>query len=156
MSDAPLTIALDVVAWGVFHAATGYLAHRLPDRRLSHDNWLLRPRAFENAGRWYRRWWRIDRWKDRVPEAGALLPGGVSKSSLPAPGRSGLPLFIRETRRAELAHWWALACGPLFALWNDALPTVLLISYGVAVNAPFIAIQRYNRFRAQAVLDRRS
>jgi glycosyl-4,4'-diaponeurosporenoate acyltransferase len=147
-------IALDVVAWGIFHAVTGYLAHRLGSRRLSRDGWLLRPRAFEDAGRWYLRWWRINRWKDRVPEAGALFPGGISMSSLPAPGRGGLPLFIRETRRAELAHWWAMACGPLFALWNPLLPTVLLIAYGVLVNAPFIAIQRYNRLRATAVLHR--
>jgi glycosyl-4,4'-diaponeurosporenoate acyltransferase len=153
MLSAPVTIALDVVAWGVFHAATGYFAHRLDDRQLSRDNWLLRPRAYETS-RWYRRWLRIERWKDRVPEAGALFPGGISKAHLPAPGRSGLDLFIRETRRAELAHWWAMACGPLFALWNDPLPTTLLIAYGVLVNLPFIAIQRYNRIRARTVLDR--
>jgi glycosyl-4,4'-diaponeurosporenoate acyltransferase len=153
MLTPPLTIALDVLAWGVFHAGTGYLAHRLDDR-LSRDTWLLRPRRFEDRGRWYRRWWRIERWKDRVPEAGGLFPGGISKAHLPAPGRSGLGLFIRETRRAELAHWWALACGPLFALWNEPLPTALLIAYGVLVNLPFIAIQRYNRIRATAALTR--
>jgi glycosyl-4,4'-diaponeurosporenoate acyltransferase len=153
MPNAPLTIALDVVAWGVFHAGTGYLAYRLQDRQLSHDNWLLRPRSFENA-RFYRRWWRINRWKDRVPEAGALFPGGISKSHLPAPGPSQLALFVRETRRAELAHWWAMACGPLFALWNQPLPTTLLIAYGVLVNLPFIVIQRYNRLRAQTILNR--
>src|SRR3990170_3415202 len=153
MLDTPVTIALDIIAWGVFHAGTGYLAHRLGDRQLSRDNWLLRLRAYENS-RWYRRWWRIERWKDRVPEAGDLFAGGISKSRLPSPGRGGLPLFVRETRRAELAHWWAMACGPLFALWNEPLPTALLISYGVVVNLPFIAIQRYNRGRAQTILNR--
>ncbi|GAB3929317.1 glycosyl-4,4'-diaponeurosporenoate acyltransferase [Kribbella albertanoniae] len=156
MLNAPLTIAFDVIAWGAFHAGTGYLAHRLNDRQLSRDSWLLRARAFENDGRWYRRWWRVERWKDRVPEAGALFAGGISKAHLPTPGRSGLPLFIRETRRAELAHWWAMACGPLFALWNPPLATTLLIAYGVLVNAPFIAIQRYNRLRAQRILRSRA
>lgn len=153
MRNAPVIIALDIIAWGAFHAGTGYLAHRLGDRQLSRDNWLLRLRAYENS-RWYRRWWRIERWKDRVPEAGALFAGGISKSRLPSPGRGGLALFVRETRRAELAHWGAMACGPLFALWNDPLPTALLISYGVVVNLPFIAIQRYNRGRALAILNR--
>ena len=152
----PATIAVDVVAWGIFHAGTGYLAHRLGDRRLSRDGWLLRPKAFEDGGRWYRRRWRINRWKDRVPEAGALFAGGVSKAQLPEPSAGGLELFVRETRRAELTHWWAMACGPLFALWNGPVPTVLLIAYGVLVNVPFIVIQRYNRFRAQAVLARRT
>ena len=50
-----LTVAVDVIAWGVFHAGTGYAAHRLGDDRLARDGWLLRPRGFEAGGRWYRR-----------------------------------------------------------------------------------------------------
>ena len=37
-----LTIVVDVIAWGVFHGATGYAAYRLDDSRLSRDGWLLR------------------------------------------------------------------------------------------------------------------
>ena len=151
-----LTIAVDVVAWGVFHAATGYAAYRLDESRLSSDGWLLRQRRFEAGGRWYRRWLRIDRWKDRVPEAGGLFRGGVSKRHLPAYDAAGLRLFARETRRAELAHWWAMACGLLFVLWNPPLPATLLIGYGVVANLPFIVIQRYNRFRIHALLERRT
>ena len=151
-----VTIAVDVVAWGTFHAATGYAAHRLDEGRLSRDGWLLRPRRFETAGRWYRRRLRIDRWKDKLPDAGDLFGGGVSKRHLPAYDLAGLQLFVRETRRAELAHWWALCCGPVFALWNPPVAAALLVGYGVAVNLPFIAIQRYNRFRIQALIGRRT
>ncbi|MGA8210410.1 MAG: hypothetical protein WB441_17560 [Nocardioidaceae bacterium] len=149
-----LTIVVDIVAWGIFHAATGYAAHRLPDSRLRRDGWLLRPRRLETAAR-YRRRLRIHRWKDRVPEAGDLFRGGVSKRRLPAYDVAGLELFVRETRRAELGHWWALACGPLFVLWNPPLASGLLFAYGVAVNLPFILIQRYNRSRTQALVERR-
>ena len=151
-----LTIAVDVVAWGVFHAATGYAAYRLDGGRLSRDGWLLRPRRFEDGGRWYRRWLRIGRWKDKVPDAGDLFRGGVSKRHLPAYDEAGLQLFVRETRRAELAHWWAMCCGPVFVLWNPPLAAGLLVAYGVVVNLPFIVIQRYNRFRIQALAGRRS
>ena len=150
-----VTIAVDVVAWGVFHAATGYAAHRLDDARLSRDGWLLRIRPFEAGGRWYRRWLRVPRWKDRLPEAGDLFRGGVSKQHLPSYGLAGLQVFARETRRAELAHWWALCCGPVFALWNPPLATALLVTYGVVANLPFIVIQRYNRARIEALLGRR-
>jgi glycosyl-4,4'-diaponeurosporenoate acyltransferase len=150
-----VAVAVDILAWGACHTATGNAAHRLTDRHLDHDGWLLRPRGFEDSGRWYRRRLRINSWKGRVPEAGNLFHGGISKSQLPAPTGDGVTLFIRETRRAELAHWWALTCGPRFALWNRPLATVLLISYGIMVNLPFIAIQRYNRFRCQAFTDRR-
>lgn len=148
-----VTVAVDVVACGFFHSATGYAAHRLDDQRLSREGWLLRPRSFETADR-YRRWLRINRWKDRLPEAGALFAGGVSKRQLPSYDAAGLELFVRETRRAELGHWWAMACSPLFVLWNPPLAAAILVTYGVAVNAPFIVIQRYNRLRTRAVLER--
>ena len=150
-----LTIVVDVIAWGVFHSATGYAAYRLDDSRLSRDGWLLRQRRFE-TGRWYRRRLRINRWKDKVPEAGDLFRGGVSKRHLPAYDVAGLQLFVRETRRAELAHWWAMLCGPLFVLWNPPLAAALLVGYGVVANLPFILIQRYNRFRTQPLVERRS
>jgi glycosyl-4,4'-diaponeurosporenoate acyltransferase len=150
----PVTVAVDVAAWGLFHTATGYAAHRLGDERLGREGWLLRLRPFEADGRWYRRRLRIHRWKDRLPEAGALFAGGVSKRALPAYDVAGLELFARETRRAELAHWWAMACGPVFVLFNPPLAASLLVLYGVVVNLPFILIQRYNRFRTQPLLDR--
>jgi glycosyl-4,4'-diaponeurosporenoate acyltransferase len=151
-----VTLVVDIVAWGVFHAATGYAAYRLDDERLARDGWLLRPRRFEDGGRWYRRRMRIHRWKDRLPDAGDLFRGGVSKRRLPGYDAAGLELFARETRRAELAHWWAMACGPVFILWNPPLAAGLLIAYGVAVNLPFIVIQRYNRFRIAALTSRMS
>lgn len=155
MSEAQ-TIVVDIVAWGVFHSATGYAAYRLDEDRLRHDGWLLRPRRFEVGGRWYRRRLHVHRWKDRLPEAGGLFRGGMSKRHVPSYDHAGLQQFVRETRRAELAHWWAMFCGPLFALWNPPLAAALLLAYGVAVNLPFVVIQRYNRFRVQALLERRA
>ena len=148
------TVVADVVAWGVIHATTGYAAHRLSPERVAEDRRLLRPRAFEDDGRWYRRW-RIHQWKDALPEAGALFAGGVSKKRLPDLDRAGLELFVRETRRAELGHWWALFAGPIFLLWNPPLIAAVLICYGIAINLPFIAIQRYNRFRTEHLMRRR-
>lgn len=150
-----LTVLADAVAWGVIHVATGYAAHRLPASRLDHDGPLLTRRPFERDGRWYRERLGIERWKDRLPEAGAFFAGGVSKRHL-RPGDDGLRVLVRESRRAELAHWWALAAGPLFAVGNPPVAVVLLVGYGVAFNLPFITVQRYNRFRAQSLLARRS
>jgi glycosyl-4,4'-diaponeurosporenoate acyltransferase len=49
-----------------------------------------------------------------------------------------------------------MACGPLFVLWNPPLASALLVGYGALVNLPFILIQRYNRFRSLALLERLS
>ena len=45
---------------------------------------------------------------------------------------------------------------PAVDVQASAVPAaaVLLGAYGVLVNLPFIAIQRYNRFRTQALLER--
>src|SRR3954462_11555723 len=91
-----LTIVVDVAAWGAFHSATGYAAHRLDDSRLSREGWLLRARPFEAGGRGTRQGRRVHGWKDRLPEAGDLFRGGVSKRHLPAYDVSGLELFVRE------------------------------------------------------------
>jgi glycosyl-4,4'-diaponeurosporenoate acyltransferase len=152
LSDG-VTIAVDVAAWAAIHAATGYAAHRIPASRLQRDSWLTRARGFERDGRVYESF-AIKRWKDRLPEAGALFAGGVSKRSLPSRSADGLRRLAVETRRAEIGHSLAAAASPLFVLWNPPLVAVAMVIYGVAVNAPFIAIQRYNRLRISRALAR--
>lgn len=160
LSD-PVTVVLDIVAWGAVHAGSGYLVHRLPVAWLARDRWLFRERRWERGGRRYRTTLRIHRWKDRLPEAGALFTGGVSKRHVTAAADGGLERFVVETRRAELGHWLAMVPAPLFALWNPPGVAVAMVVYALAVNLPFVAIQRYNRVRSNRVLrssrrDRRS
>lgn len=151
----PATVLANIAAWGAIHAGTGYLAHRLPASSLQRDGWLLRARAIEDDGRLYERV-HIRHWKDRLPEAGALFAGGVSKRELPGRDRAGLEAFVVETRRAERGHWLAAAGAPLSVLWNPPLGVALMVGYGIAVNAPFIAVQRYNRLRVARLLRRSS
>jgi glycosyl-4,4'-diaponeurosporenoate acyltransferase len=72
-------VLIDAGVWASWSALCGYVAHRIPRARLSRDRGLFRIRAFEAGGRFYERWLRIKRWKDRLPEAGALFRGGFSK-----------------------------------------------------------------------------
>ena len=39
-------------------------------------------------------------------------------------------------------------------LWNPPWVALVMVGYGLAVNLPFIAIQRYNRTRVERVLAR--
>jgi glycosyl-4,4'-diaponeurosporenoate acyltransferase len=149
----PTTLAVDIVAWGVVHASTGYIAHRIPTARLDHDSWLTRPRRWERGGRVYDAI-RVRRWKDSLPEAGAVFAGGVSKRSLVTRTTAGLEAFATETRRAEIGHWLAAAASPAFALWNAPAVAAVMVAYGVGINLPFIAIQRFNRARIASALHR--
>lgn len=154
MANVP-TVIVDIAAWGVIHAGTGYLVHRLGDRRFDHDTVLTHARRFERDGRSYERL-AIRRWKDRLPEAGDTFAGGVSKRSMQGRDDADLRLFAVETRRAELGHLLAAVASPVFFIWNTVPVSVAMVVYGIAVNAPFIAIQRYNRLRISRVLARRS
>jgi glycosyl-4,4'-diaponeurosporenoate acyltransferase len=152
---APLpNVLVDIAAWAVFHAGTGYAAHRMSLDHLQRDTWLLRERRIERSGRLYERI-GIKHWKDRLPEAGAFFAGGTSKRHVGGGDVAALQRFAAETRRAEYGHWAAMACGPLFVLWNPPAVAAVMVAYGVGVNLPFIAIQRYNRARVSRLLARR-
>ncbi len=155
LSD-PVTVVVDIVAWGLIHAGAGYIAHRTSVAWLSRDRWLFRERRVERGGRLYTRTLRIGRWKDRLPEAGALFAGGISKRRVTGAEQGGLERFVVETRRAELGHWLAAAPGVLFVLWNPPAVVPIMIAYGLLVNLPFIAVQRSNRIRASRVLRGRA
>lgn len=147
-----VALLLNVALWAGSQVAAGYAAHRRPIDRLQHDGPLLRLRRFEAGGRWYERRLGIRRWKDRLPEAGAFFAGGMTKRTLPGRADGGIERFVVETRRAELAHWWSFLGLPLCVLWNGVPGVVLMCTYGLVVNLPLIAIQRYNRGRAERVL----
>jgi glycosyl-4,4'-diaponeurosporenoate acyltransferase len=149
-------VLIDAGVWATWSALCGYAAHRLSPARLSRDNWLFRIRRFEAGGRFYERWLRIRRWKDRLPDAGELFRGGVSKRRLVAHDRGRLERFAAETRRAELAHWLILAAAPWFLLWNPWWLGLAMVGYGIVANVPCLAIQRYNRARLLRMILRPS
>lgn len=152
LSNLP-TLLIDIAAWGIIHAGTGYLAHRIPAERLVQETWLTKPRRIERQGQLYEQL-RIRSWKDRLPEAGDVFEGGVSKRHLAGRDHQQLVAFAVETRRAEIGHWLAAISSPVFLLWNRWPIAIVMMVYGFGVNAPFIAIQRYNRLRIARVLAR--
>jgi glycosyl-4,4'-diaponeurosporenoate acyltransferase len=149
-----VVVLVDAAAWLVIQVSAGYLVHRLSAAWLDRDHWLFRARDWEADGAFYvRRLW-IRRWKRWLPDAGAVFRGGVDKRRLGSPTPEHLVDYRRETRRAELGHWLAMAPAPLFVLWNPPALFAAMVVYAVVVNAPCIASQRYNWIRIERVLER--
>jgi glycosyl-4,4'-diaponeurosporenoate acyltransferase len=143
--SAGTAVLVDAVIWAGWGMAVGLVAARLPHIAFSRDHWPTRIRPWEDHGRtWV--WLGVRRWKDRLPEAGALF-GSLSKRNLPGRTEAGLRAFAAETRRAEYVHWVAL--GPLVAMpwWNPWWLTAIMAVYAAAANGPCIVVQRYNRGR---------
>ncbi len=148
-------VVLDVVAWALLSSVVGYVGHRLPARLLLRDRGPLRLTAAEGRGTPWRQL-GIRRWKDLLPEAGALFPGGVSKRALGGHDDEALHRMTRETRRAEIVHWALLVAWPPFLLWNPPWLAAAMAVYAVAANLPCLAAQRWNRVRLLRVLERRA
>lgn len=144
----------NALLWALVQILCGYVAHRLPATTLDRADWLFAPKRVERGGRLYEEAFRIRRWKGRLPEAGAVFAGGFDKRTLHRSDREYLQTYLRETRRAEFAHWLALVPTPLFVRYNPPLIAVCMPIYAVATNVPCIAAQRYNRIRLTRVLDK--
>jgi glycosyl-4,4'-diaponeurosporenoate acyltransferase len=146
-------VVIDAAAWAGWSVVVGTIAARIPDASLARDSRLTALRSFERDGRCYERV-AIRRWKDRVPEFGSFA-GGRSKRILPGRDEVSLSRFAAETRRAEYVHWSIAAAAPAFALWNPSPLFGAMLVYAFFANAPFIAIQRYNRARIDRVVQLR-
>ncbi len=148
------TVALDCAVWAVGGTAIGYLTNKFPIERFDQDSVVTRLRSWEDDGHHYERRWAIKRWKRWLPEAGDLFGDGFSKRDLRAANPDYLERFVVETRRAEVTHWWVLALGPFFVLWNPPWLALVMNGYAIAANVPCLVVQRYNRARLIRVLAR--
>lgn len=148
---ALLSCALGWLGWALL---VGSLANRLPPAWLARDNWLTRPRPWAETAAGYEQGLAIRRWKRWLPDAGNALPGGVRKAALVRIDPLSLQQLCRETRRAELVH---LALWPFWvvtALWLPPAGVVLNLLFATLFNLPCLWLQRYNRLRLQALLQR--
>lgn len=137
---------LDVVYWPIVQLSVSVVLIRVPSRVFASDNWMTRPRQFEQSLRLYRAC-GVHRWKKRLPDA-ARFVGGDSKRVNPY-SLVDASRFMSDIRRAELAHWAQLACVIPCWLWNPAWASVVMTLYALSSNVPCILAQRYNRMLLQ-------
>lgn len=143
-------IALNAGGWVAIQMGLAWAFTRMPVRWFHPGTGL----PWEREGRVYERVFRIKSWKDRLPDAARWFAGGFAKGTLAEADREYLARFLRETWRGELCHWAAIACAPVFFLWNPWWGDLIITAYALAANLPCILVQRYNRARLQRLLQR--
>ncbi|MGE7215238.1 glycosyl-4,4'-diaponeurosporenoate acyltransferase [Priestia koreensis] len=144
------SIIVNAGTWLFVHLGISYGCAKLPIRFFMRNGSVYKERGWEQSGRLYDKL-RIKKWKDRLPEAGALFKGGKAKRSLGDMDRN-LLLFLYETRRAEFAHLLCIPPSFLFFLWNPAFIGMMMVVYALIANVPFIMVQRYNRIRLHRII----
>lgn len=148
-------VALSVAVWLVTCFGVGRWAVSWPSERVSRTGPVTTLRAWERSGRTWQRRLRVLAWKDRLPEAGAFFAGGTAKREIGTPTTEALQRYRGETIRAERVHWIIAATGPLHLLWCRPTVGLGMVVFGIAFDAPFIVVQRFNRGRLDRVLARR-
>jgi len=146
------TIILDCFAWAFLQTSIAYFCVRMPVSRLDPNGWLFRTRRWEKGGDLYMRLFRVRKWKSRLPSGGIVFKNGFSMKQVASRQEDYLERWLRETCRAELMHWIALAVSGLFFLWNPPLLGSLMVIYAVIANLPCLVTQRYNRPRILRIL----
>jgi glycosyl-4,4'-diaponeurosporenoate acyltransferase len=145
------TIVLDCIAWAIIQPTVAYLSILMPARWFDPDGDLFQTQPWEQEGRIYDRWFRVRRWKDRIPSGGALFQRGFAMHQLEAREPHKLRQWIVETCRSEVCHWLAILPAFLFFLWNPPAVGWAMVLYALAFNLPLVIVQRYNRPRLRAV-----
>jgi glycosyl-4,4'-diaponeurosporenoate acyltransferase len=139
------TIVINVLAWLFIHLSVPFIITQFRAERFDPGARLYRKRSWEKDGDLYRNVFWAHKWKRLLPDGAAWFKKGFPKKSLQSRSPAYLQRFVRETCRAELAHYLVMLFAPLFFLWNPAWIGRLMILYALLANGPCIITQRYNR-----------
>jgi len=152
-SVAPLLLSVGL--WLGCSIMVGACANHIPLRWIQ---WIAEPARSRGAPAGarliYERRLAIRRWKSWIPDAGAVLPGGIRKADLARRDPLALQRLIAETWRAELVHWALWPVWLLTALWLPPLGVMLNLLFATVFNLPCLLLQRYNRLRLIQLLQR--
>lgn len=110
------------------------------------------PFKFEDGGRLYSRVFKINTWKDKLPQFSELTKIGFDKTALTNLSANYLELFKIETMRAEFTHVFLIITSPLYAFFGARIIVPLTVVGSMIGNIPFLMIQRYNRARIEKLM----
>ena len=142
-----LMVVSYVVLWPIIQAGIAWIGSRVPDRFFKPDGFWMKTRGWEKNGDFYRRVFRVERWKHLLPEGAKAHKAGFKKKQLSSVDAKYLEAFIAETGRAEIFHWLQIVPFWVFGLWSPTFVIWIMLGYALLVNLPCIIAQRYNRPR---------
>jgi glycosyl-4,4'-diaponeurosporenoate acyltransferase len=146
-------IAANVTGCPILQLAIAWAFTKMSPRRFARDYRIYGVQGWEVD--LYRRRLLIRRWKRMLPDGAVWVGGNFRKGVMRGYDTVYLRQFVKETRRAEAAHWLMLACLPIFFLWNPRWAWSVMALYAMVANIPCILVQRYNREIVRRLLLRR-
>ncbi len=149
---------LEMLLWnfviiGIWHLLCYIACIRLPESTFDASKNCYTAKPWEHGGQWYRDNLKINLWKDKLPQH--IGKNDFSKRHLTSDSIDYLDHFIMETCRGEWVHMRNALCAIITLLVNPFLVGIITALFITIANIPFAVVQRYNRFRLQALRRRR-
>ena len=132
---------------------TGFVFALIPQKLFLKFKNCYKLHPYEQEGKFYTKHFKINAWKDKLPQFSELTKFGFSKASLNTVSSEYLEIFYIETMRAELTHWFLILFSPIYLCFADKILITFTITCNILGNLPFIMIQRYNRGRVLKLLE---
>lgn len=146
-----IDLCIKVIIYGFL---AGCLFALLPRKLLR--KCVVKEFKFENNGKFYEKFFHILKWKDHLPQFSNITKIGFKKDSIKSISVDYLETFYIETIRAELTHFFLIIFAPFYFTVNEYTAgfKIFAVLSNIFGNIPFIMVQRYNRPRIQALLQK--
>ena len=150
-----LAILSYIILWPAYQVSISALGNHIRDERFRLDSFWFRGWKFEDGGKFYKRFFRIHKWKRLLPDGAKMFDTGFPKGELNGTEKEYLEAFIKETCRAEASHWIQILPFWVFGLWSPPFVIIVMLVYSLVLNMPCIIAQRYNRPRLIRLYERK-
>lgn len=150
-----VSILLCLFIWGGLQTFFAMISQKLPARWFQYTNWYFSTKPFEKQGSIYKTVFKIQRWKQFLPDGAAATKAGYRKKHLTDVSTQNMQVFLEQSCRAEFGHLLAIFPFWVFGLFLPPISIPIMFVYAVFINTPCILAQRYNRPRIAKVLARK-
>ncbi len=143
---------VNIVVFFFMSIVITYICEKIPKEMYSYKNWLLRERKWEKRGVIYQRLLKVKSWKKYLIELNDFIKSVFPKKHIPEYSKEYLSRYLMECCKSELTHWMIIFSTFLFWVFNDFNTFFTMLLVAVALNLPYIIIQRYNRPRILQII----
>lgn len=143
---------INILLMAIWHLICFLLCVYLNPSHFNYNKKRYQAKDWEQNGKWYAKNLKIKSWKDKLPQH--IGKNGFSKAHITHMSIDYLNEFIFETCRAEWNHSYSCLFAVVTLIISPLNVGLFLACLTFAINLPFIAIQRYNRFRLIAAKDK--
>ena len=148
-----IILLVNIILAVIWHFLMFFACLKVKLSRFDPNLRFYQAKPWEKNGRWYSKYLKINVWKDHLPQHTGK--DGFTKEHMESHiTLSYLDRFIMETCRGEWDHWMCCLYAIISLIINPFWIGLILGILVLLGNLPFIAIQRYNRFRLQTLRKR--